>query len=166
MRIEGRVVLKLGDGISTDHIIPGRFFHLRSQPEELARHAFADLDPDFFQRARGGIVVGGSNFGLGSSREHAALVLKIAGVRAVLARSFARIFFRNAINQGIPAIACDAASLEVGEALELDLEGGRLRSLDRPLELVLPPFPPVMARILEAGGLVPFVQAHGDLSLP
>jgi len=166
MRIEGRVVLKLGDGVSTDHIVPGRFFHLRSHPEELARRAFADFDPSFFERARGGIVVGGRNFGLGSSREHAALVLKIAGVRAVLAQSFARIFFRNAINQGIPAIACDTARLELDELLELDLEAGRLRSLSRPLELTFPPFPTVMAQILQAGGLVPYVQARGDLGLP
>ena len=107
MAWKGRA-LKLGDDISTDHIIPGRFAHLRSNLPELAKHVLEDVQPDFLSKFKpGDFLVAGRNFGLGSSREHAPLVLKMAGVRAVLAGSASRIFFRNAINQGLPVLICD-----------------------------------------------------------
>jgi len=101
MILEGKV-WKFGDDISTDHIAPGRLFHLRSNLEELAKHVLEDADPEFAKKVqRGDFVVGGNNFGLGSSREHAPTIIKMAGVSAVLAKSFARIFFRNSINVGL-----------------------------------------------------------------
>src|SRR4030043_197652 len=99
---------KFGDSISTDHIIPGRYASLRSNLPELAKHVLEDADPAFASRVKpGDFIVGGSNFGLGSSREHAPLVIKMAGVSAILMTSFARIFFRNAINLGLPVLICD-----------------------------------------------------------
>jgi 3-isopropylmalate/(R)-2-methylmalate dehydratase small subunit len=99
---------KFGDNISTDHIVPGRLAHLRSNLPELAKHVLEDADPEFASKVQpGDFVVGGSNFGLGSSREHAPLVIKLAGVSAVLVKSVARIFFRNAINLGLPVLVCD-----------------------------------------------------------
>jgi len=104
MVFKGRV-WKFGDNISTDHIIPGRFYHLRSNLDELKKHVFEDIYPGFYKKVRkGDIIVGGKNFGLGSSREHAPLVIKMAGINAVIAKSFARIFYRNAINVGLAAI--------------------------------------------------------------
>ena len=104
---------KFGDGISTDHIIPGRYAHLRSNLPELARHVLEDADPSFVARVKpGDFIVGGNNFGLGSSREHAPLVIKMAGVSAILAKSVARIFFRNAINLGLPVLICNTDKIE------------------------------------------------------
>lgn len=116
---------KLGDNISTDHIIPGRFYHLRSDLNELTKHVFEDIAPDFHKKvAKGDIIVGGQNFGLGSSREHAPIVIKMAGIDAVVASSFARIFYRNAINVGLAAIICDIEGLDEGNVLE-NPYGGR-----------------------------------------
>src|SRR4030042_6218467 len=107
--LRGRA-FKFGDGISTDHIIPGRYAHLRSNLPELAKHVLEDADPTFAARVKAGdFIVGGNNFGLGSSREHAPLVIKMAGVKAILAQSVARIFYRNAINQGLPVLICDTS---------------------------------------------------------
>ena len=113
---------KFGDDISTDHIIPGRYAHLRSNLPVLAAHVMEDADPSFAGRVKpGDFVVAGSNFGLGSSREHAPLVIKMAGVSAVLAKSVARIFFRNAINLGLPILLCDTDKIADGDQLEVDL---------------------------------------------
>src|SRR4030065_716347 len=110
---------KSGDSISTDHILPGRYAHLRSNLPELAKHVLEDADVNFAKNVKhGDFVVGGNNFGLGSSREHAPLVIKMAGVRAILAKSVARIFFRNAINLGLPALICDTDSIDDGDELE------------------------------------------------
>ena len=110
---------KFGDDISTDHIAPGRLYHLRSNLPEFAKHVLEDADETFASRMKkGDFVVAGSNFGLGSSREHAPLIMKIAGVGAVLAKSFARIFYRNAINIGLLAIECDTDSIDDGDELE------------------------------------------------
>ena len=118
---------KFGDSVSTDHIIPGRYAYLRSNLPELAKHAMEDVDPTFINRVKpGDFVVGGNNFGLGSSREHAPLVLKMAGVRAILAKSVARIFFRNAINLGLPVLICDTDRINEGDELEIDLGNGTI----------------------------------------
>ncbi len=127
--LRGRV-FKFGDNISTDHIIPGRFVHLRSNLPELAKHVMEDADPTFAARVKpGDFVVAGSNFGLGSSREHAPLVMKMAGVRAILAKSVARIFFRNAINIGLPVLLCSTDSINDGDEIEADLKAGTIRDM-------------------------------------
>ena len=116
---------KFGDNISTDHIAPGRLFHLRSNLPEFAKHVLEDADPEFASKMhKGDFVVAGNNFGLGSSREHAPQIIKIAGVGAVIAKSFARIFYRNAINIGLLAIECDTDGIDAGDELDLDIEKG------------------------------------------
>ncbi len=121
---------KFGDSISTDHIIPGRLAHLRSNLPELAKHVLQDVDPTFASRVKtGDFIVAGSNFGLGSSREHAPLIIKMAGVSAILAKSVARIFFRNAINQGLPVLICDTDKINDGDELEVDLAAGTIKDI-------------------------------------
>jgi len=157
---------KFGDGISTDHIAPGRYFHLRSNLPELAKHVLEDADPEFASKmSPGDFVVGGNNFGLGSSREHAPTIIKIAGVSAVLAKSFARIFFRNAINVGLPALICDTDKINAGDQLEVDLEAGLIHDVTNGQKLSFKPLPPSMIKILNDGGLVAHLQKHGDFKL-
>src|SRR3990172_340747 len=113
---------KFGDNISTDHIAPGRLFHLRSNLPELAKHVLEDARPEFASQVKpGDFVVAGKNFGQGSSREHAAAIIKLAGVSAVIAKSFARIFFRNCINVGLPVVIADTDGIDEGDELEVDL---------------------------------------------
>ncbi len=157
---------KFGDGISTDHIIPGRYAHLRSNLPELAKHVLEDADVNFAKKVKhGDFVVGGLNFGLGSSREHAPLVIKMAGVSAVLARSVARIFFRNAINLGLPVLICDTDKINDGDELEVDLAGGKVRNVTTGAELSFGRIPAVMLKILNEGGLIPYIQKHGEFKL-
>jgi 3-isopropylmalate/(R)-2-methylmalate dehydratase small subunit len=157
---------KFGDGISTDHIIPGRYAHLRSNLPELAKHVLEDADPTFADEVKAGdFVVGGSNFGLGSSREHAPLVIKMAGVSAILARSAARIFFRNAINLGLPVLICDTDKISDGDELEVDLAAGKVKDLTNGAELAFGKIPEVMLHILDEGGLIPYIQKHGGFRL-
>jgi 3-isopropylmalate/(R)-2-methylmalate dehydratase small subunit len=157
---------KFGDNISTDLIVPGRLVHLRSNLPELAKHVLEDADPTFASRVKpGDFVVGGSNFGLGSSREHAPLVIKMAGVSAVLASSVARIFFRNAINQGLPVLICDTSKISNGDELEVDLEGGLVTDLTNGQKLTFSKIPPVMLSILTEGGLLPYIKKYGDFKL-
>jgi 3-isopropylmalate/(R)-2-methylmalate dehydratase small subunit len=163
--LRGRA-FKFGDDISTDHIAPGRLSHLRSNLPELARHVLEDADPTFASRVKpGDFIVAGKNFGLGSSREHAPLVIKMAGVSAVLAKSFARIFFRNAINIGLPVLICDTDKINNGDTLEVDLAGGTVRDVTNGSQLTFGRIPEVMVRILEEGGLVPYIQKHGDIEV-
>ncbi len=165
MILKGRA-WKFGDDISTDHITPGRYFHLRSNIEELAKHVMEDADPDFMKKFRpGDFIVAGKNFGMGSSREHAPLALKVAGVSAVLAKSFARIFYRNAINVGLPVLMVDTDPIDSGDELEVDLAKGVVRDLTKGMEMKAKPLPEIMIRILEEGGLVEFVKKHGTLDL-
>ncbi|MFW5798377.1 MAG: 3-isopropylmalate dehydratase small subunit [Planctomycetota bacterium] len=155
---------KFGDGISTDHIAPGRLFHLRSNLPELAKHVLEDARTDFAPNVQtGDFVVAGNNFGQGSSREHAPTIIKLAGVRAVVAKSFARIFFRNAINVGLPAIVADTDRIDEGDVLELDLAQGKLFNRTRDITLEFPPLPDTMQTILADGGLVQHIKKHGDL---
>jgi 3-isopropylmalate/(R)-2-methylmalate dehydratase small subunit len=157
---------KFGDNISTDLIAPGRYFHLRSNLPELAKHVLEDARPDFAPGVKpGDFVVGGRNFGKGSSREHAPVIIKLAGTRAVLAKSFARIFYRNCINIGLPAVVVDTDRIDEGDELDIDLEKGIVRDRTKGIELGFPPLPTVMARILEEGGLVDYIKHHGDLVL-
>ena len=157
---------KLGDGISTDHIIPGRYFYLRSNLPELAKHILEYERPGFNEKVtQGDFIVGGKNFGQGSSREHAPLVIKLNGIQAVLAKSFARIFYRNCFNNGIPAIICDTDRINEGDELELLLEEGKVVNHTKQETLSFPAIPPVMKKILEDGGLVEHVKKYKDLKL-
>ena len=163
MRLRGRA-WKFGDDISTDHITPGRYYHLRSNLPELAKHVMEDADPDFMKKFKpGDFIVAGKNFGMGSSREHAPLALKVAGVSAVIAKSFARIFYRNAINIGLPVLIADTDEIDDGDELEVDLSTGIIRDLTKNIEIKAKPLPDIMIRILKEGGLVEFVRKKGDL---
>jgi 3-isopropylmalate/(R)-2-methylmalate dehydratase small subunit len=157
---------KFGDDISTDLIAPGRLFHLRSNLPELAKHVLEDADPEFSRKVKpGDFVVGGKNFGLGSSREHAPAIIKLAGVGAVLAKSFARIFFRNSINVGLPVLVCDTDKIEEGDELEILLSRGIIRNNTRNIDLKFNPLPEVMIKILNDGGLVGHIKKNRGFNL-
>jgi len=168
--IKGKAI-KLGDNISTDDIIPGRFAHLRSNLPELVEHVLEDAAPEFVSRVRAlsradegkAILVAGKNIGLGSSREHAPVVIKMSGVGAILAKSAARIFFRNAINQGLPVLLCDTDQISDDDALEIDVTGGKITDLTSGATLSCSKMPPIMSAIFKEGGLIPYIQRHKDL---
>lgn len=163
--LRGRA-FKFGDSISTDHIVPGRMAHLRSNLPELAKHVLEDADPTFASRVKlGDFIVAGNNFGLGSSREHAPLVIKMAGVSAIMAKSFARIFFRNAINLGLPVLVCDTDKIDDGDELELNLEQGIINDKTNSNQLTFKKIPKAMLSILDEGGLIPYIKKHGDFKL-
>ena len=163
--LKGRV-FKFGDNISTDQIVPGHLTHLRSDLPELAKHVLEDEDPTFVSRVQpGDFIVAGSNFGLGSSREHAPLVIKMAGVSAIIAKSAARIFFRNAINQGLPVLICDTDNINDGDELEVDLQASTILDKTNGNQLIFGEMPEVMIHILEEGGLIPYIQKHGGFRL-
>jgi 3-isopropylmalate/(R)-2-methylmalate dehydratase small subunit len=157
---------KFGDSISTDLIIPGRYAHLRSNLPELAKHVMEDADKTFVAKVKpGDFIVAGKNFGLGSSREHAPLVIKMAGVSAILAKSVARIFFRNAINQGLPVLICDTDKIDEGDILGVNLSAGIITDQTKVIQLIFGKIPPVMLGILAEGGLIPYINKHGDFKL-
>jgi len=163
--LRGRA-FKFGDNISTDHIIPGKYAHLRSDLPELAKHVMEDADPNFAQNVKpGDFIVAGKNFGLGSSREHAALVIKMAGVSAILAKSVARIFFRNAVNQGLPVLICDTDKINAGDEIEVNLTASTITDLTKNAKLTFGKIPKVMVDILNEGGLIPYISKHGDFEL-
>lgn len=157
--LRGRV-WKFGDDIDTDAIIPARYLNT-SDPAELARHCMEDADPSFPNVVQpGDIIVGGKNFGCGSSREHAPIAIKAAGVSCVIAKSFARIFFRNSINIGLPILECEQAAeaLEQGDEVEVDLDSGTIRNLSRGGEYKAAPFPEFMQELIAAGGLIAYTR--------
>ena len=163
--LRGRA-FKFGDNISTDHIVPGRLAQLRSNLPELAKHVLEGADPSFVSRVRpGDFIVAGKNFGLGSSREHAPLIIKMAGVSAILAKSVARIFFRNAINLGLPVLICDTDIINDGDELEVDFPAGVVSDITSGKEITFGKIPEVMLRILEEGGLITYIQKHGDFTV-
>jgi len=165
MHIKGKA-FKFGDSISTDHIAPGRLFHLRTNLPELAKHVLEDADPEFAQKVKpGDFVVAGKNFGLGSSREHAPTIIKMAGVGAVLAQSFARIFYRNAINVGLPVLICDTTQIDQDDELEIDVSKGEIRNLTKGVTIEAKPLPDVMIKILNDGGLLEHFRKHGGFAL-
>jgi 3-isopropylmalate/(R)-2-methylmalate dehydratase small subunit len=142
--LKGRA-FKFGDNISTDHIIPGKYAHLRSDLPELAKHVMEDADPTFVKKVKkGDFIIAGKNFGLGSSREHAALVIKMAGVSAILAKSVARIFFRNAINQGLPVLICDTDKIDAGDEIEVNLTQSTITDVTKNAQLTFGKIPKVM----------------------
>ena len=149
-------VHKYGANVDTDAIIPARYLNV-SEPDELAKHCMEDIDTEFVNRAQpGDIIVATTNFGCGSSREHAPLAIKASGISCVIARSFARIFFRNAINIGLPLLECDQAidGTEAGNELEVELAEGRIRNMTRGTEFTAKPYPEFMSELIAAGGLI------------
>jgi len=156
--IRGRA-WKYGDDINTDVIFPGRYTYARMEPAEMAKHALEDLDPRFAKEVKpGDVIVAGRNFGMGSSREQAAVCLVAAGVGAVIAKSFARIFFRNAINNGLLALEIPEAveAIQHGDEVEIDPEAGVLRHKGK--EYRFPPLPETVLEILRDGGLIPHLK--------
>lgn len=157
---------KFGDNISTDLICPGRYFHLRSNLPELAKHVLEDADAEFAHKLqKGDFIVGGKNFGSGSSREHAPTIIKLAGVSAVLAKGFARIFYRNAINVGLPLLECDTDRIAEGDELEVDLSTGSIKDRTNGIQLPARPLPEIMLNILKDGGLLTHIKKHGDFQI-
>jgi 3-isopropylmalate/(R)-2-methylmalate dehydratase small subunit len=151
----------------TMSIISGKYKFKSNDMDDMAHHAMEELDPDYYERVspEGGILVAGTNFGCGSSREQAPLVLIHSNTRAVLAKSFARIFFRNAINTGLPVVECDTGRISEGDEVLVDLEAGTVKNLTTGDEIAFTPLPSVMARLLADGGLAAHFRKHGSFSL-
>ena len=157
---------KFGNDVNTDYIIAGKYKSKYATVKEQARHVMEDLDPHFYEKiAPGDFVVAGSNFGCGSSRETAPLVIKYANLSAVLAKSFARIFFRNAINTGLPVLRCDTDRIDAGDELEVDLGAGVVRNLTKGVDITSAPLPEVMITILNDGGLIKHYRKHQGFAL-
>ncbi len=153
-------VYKYGADINTDVIIPARYLNV-SEPAELAKHCMEDIDKDFVKKVKpGDIIMATTNFGCGSSREHAPLAIKAAGVSCVIASTFARIFFRNAINIGLPLLECEAAvnKTEDGDILEIDLTSGEIKNLTRGLVFTAKSYPDFMAELISTGGLIEYTR--------
>jgi 3-isopropylmalate/(R)-2-methylmalate dehydratase small subunit len=149
-------VHKYGANVNTDVIIPARYLYL-SESAELAEHCMEDIDSEFVNRVKpGDIIMATTNFGCGSSREHAPLAIKAAGISCIIAKSFARIFFRNAINIGLPLLECDKAvdNTKAGDVLEVDLSSGKIRNLTKGMTFTAKPYPDFMAELISAGGLI------------
>jgi len=155
-----------GNNINTDYIISGKYKFKSTDMKELSVHLMEDIRPDFYKEIEpGNFIVGGTNFGMGSSREQAPLVIQAAGISAVLAQSFARIFFRNSINVGLPVIECDTSQMSEGDELFVDLENGIVINRTTGQEIKAVPLPPVMVKILNEGGLAEHFQRHGGFNL-
>ena len=153
-------VHKYGADVNTDVIIPARYLNV-SEPSELAGHCMEDIDTDFLSRVEpGDIMMATTNFGCGSSREHAPLAIKAAGISCIIAKSFARIFFRNAINIGLPLLECGEAvdSTETGDSLEVDLSAGKVKNRTKGKEFTAEPYPDFMAGLITAGGLIEYTK--------
>jgi len=166
MTIDARAI-KFGDDINTDYIISGKYKFKSNDMEAMAIHAMEDVDPHYYEKAspEGAFLVAGSNFGMGSSREQAPLVLIHSNTKAVLAKSLARIFYRNAINTGLPVVECDTDLIDDGDELSLDLQAGVLKNVTKGVTIPFPPLPPVMAQLLADGGLVEHFKKHGGFAL-
>jgi 3-isopropylmalate dehydratase small subunit len=163
MIFEG-AVHKYGRDVDTDVIIPARYLNTHDHAE-LARHAMEDIDPGFVARVRpGDIIVAGENFGCGSSREHAPVAIKASGIAVVVAASFARIFYRNAINTGLPIVVCPeaAAEAEMGDRLRVDLSAGTVENLTKGKSYAAEAFPPFMQELIDRGGLLDYVKSQID----
>ncbi len=159
MKFKGKT-WKFGDDIDTDAIIPARYLNT-SDPKELARHCMEDADPEFVNRMNpGDIIIAGKNFGCGSSREHAPIAIKVSGISCVIAKSFARIFYRNAFNTALPILESEEASegVKEGDELDVDADKGVIRNLTQGKEYPVRPIPPFMRELIEAGGLVNYVR--------
>ncbi|MTI65986.1 MAG: 3-isopropylmalate dehydratase small subunit [Firmicutes bacterium] len=153
-------VFKYGDNIDTDVIIPARYLNT-SDPMELAKHCMEDIDVDFYKKVnKNDIIVGGKNFGCGSSREHAPISIKATGTSCVIAKSFARIFYRNSFNIGLPILECEEASTKIdnGDEIEVDFDTGEIKNITKEETYKAEPLPEFMQKIIEKGGLVEYIK--------
>jgi 3-isopropylmalate/(R)-2-methylmalate dehydratase small subunit len=166
MELKGKAI-KMGNDINTDFIISGRYKFAITDIKELSKHIMEDIDPDFPKKIVPGasMIVAGSNFGMGSSREQAPLVIKAAGINCVLAQSFARIFFRNSFNIGLPLVETDTSRIGENDELEIDLDKGVVRNLTRKEELAITPFPGFMQQFLREGGIINYIKKNGELKV-
>jgi 3-isopropylmalate/(R)-2-methylmalate dehydratase small subunit len=158
-------IWKLGDNVNTDVIIPGRY-NVTTDRAQLAKYCLCEILPEFPAQVRvGDVIMAGHNFGCGSSREHAPAAIQASGIRAVIARSFARIFYRNAINIGLPVLICEEAVLNSadGQEVEVDLEQGRITNVSTGQSFQAEPLPPFVARIVAAGGIIEYIRREGTL---
>ncbi|MDP2905011.1 MAG: 3-isopropylmalate dehydratase small subunit, partial [Candidatus Omnitrophota bacterium] len=166
MKIKGKAI-KLGDNINTDFIISGRYKFSITDMKALALHIMEDIDPEFPKKIIQGssIIVAGNNFGMGSSREQAPLVIKEAGIAAVLSKKFARIFYRNSFNIGLPLLEVDTDKIDESDELEIDLDNGVVSNLTKATLLATGSVPEFMQELLRAGGVVNYYLKHGELKI-
>jgi 3-isopropylmalate/(R)-2-methylmalate dehydratase small subunit len=166
VKIEGQAI-KLGDNINTDFIISGRYKFSITDMKELSKHIMEDIDPDFPKKIIPGrsIIVAGKNFGMGSSREQAPLVIKGAGIVAVLAQSFARIFFRNSFNIGLLLVETETKDIAKDDSLEIDLDNGKVKNISKNKVSSIKPLPHFMQEFLKEGGVVNYIKKHGELKV-
>lgn len=161
MKAEGRV-FRYGDNVDTDVIIPARYLN-SSDKDDLRKHCMEDIDPEFVKNVQqGDIIVAGKNFGCGSSREHAPIAIKASGVSCVIASTFARIFFRNSINIGLPILECPevADEIKAGDVLSVDFSTGEITDRTTGKTYKAEPFPPFMQRLIENGGLIGYIKEN------
>ncbi len=165
-RMEG-IVFKFGDDINTDLIISGRYKFSITDPNELARHVFEDANPEFYRNLKGRpfFVAAGNNFGCGSSREQAPQAIKCSGAHAVLAKSFARIFYRNAFNLGLPLIECDTDKIKEGDIIRVDLAKGLVIDKDGGYNIKTKPFTGFQNELIKEGGIINVYKKHGGLNI-
>lgn len=158
---------KFGNDINTDLIISGRYKFSITDPHQLAMHVFEDIEPDFYKKIGGDkfFVIAGTNFGCGSSREQAPMALKYAGCHAVLAKSFARIFYRNAFNLGLPLVECDTDKIKKEDVIEVDIEKGVVVGPDKQYTLRIKPFTKFQKSLVEIGGIVDYYKKYGGLKI-
>ncbi len=166
MNINGKAI-KLGDNINTDFIISGRYKFAITDIKELSKHIMEDIDPEFSKKITAGksVIVAGDNFGMGSSREQAPLVIKESGIVAVMAKSFARIFFRNAFNIGLLLIETDTDKIGKNDELEIDLDLGIVKNTTAGIELKIKPLPHFMQEFLNEGGVINYIKKYGELKV-
>ncbi|OPY57316.1 MAG: 2,3-dimethylmalate dehydratase small subunit [Pelotomaculum sp. PtaU1.Bin035] len=156
---------KFGNDVNTDYIISGKYKFKTLDMKELAKHVMEDLDPGFYGKVTAGdFIIGGTNFGCGSSREQAPLAIKYADVSAVLAKSFARIFYRNAINTGLPVVECDTGQIDQGDELTVNLAAGIIENKTKGATIPVKPLPAVMIKILNDGGLAAHFREYGGFN--
>ncbi|MBL7155811.1 MAG: 3-isopropylmalate dehydratase small subunit [Candidatus Omnitrophica bacterium] len=159
-------LLKIQDNVNTDYIISGRYKFRIRDPGELAKHVFEDVEEDFYKKIKkGDFLVSGENFGSGSSREQAPLALKASGLKAVIAKSFARIFYRNALNLGLYLLECNTNYIDDSNELELDLEKNVIKNKSKGLNIPFKPIPPLAKKILAEGGMVEYFKKHGGIEV-
>lgn len=163
MKVKGKAI-KYGNNVDTDVIIPARYLN-SSDPDELAMHCMEDIDADFSSKVdKGDIIVAAKNFGCGSSREHAPIAIKAAGISCVVAKTFARIFYRNAINIGLPILECEELyeNTDEGDRLEIDFDNGEIRNITKNMIFKTQPFPAFMQEIIENDGLVGYIKNKSE----
>ena len=159
-------LLRVRNNVNTDYIISGRYKFSIRDPEELAKHVFEDIEENFYQKIhKGDFLISGENFGCGSSREQAPAALKATGLAAIVAKSFARIFYRNALNLGLYLLECNTNYIDDGDQLEIDMDKNILKNTSKGLNISFKVIPPLARKILEDGGMVEYFKKHGGLEI-